>query len=272
MNRAFLLIFTFLLVAFSSIIYIPQSYGQIETQEPEVKPKPDPVTLTDKGLSKGMAFNLSVNNFGFSGGANYRHVIGPMTELTANLKFGSVRDPSEQTFTTFFGQQIIPNKFRRGIAIPLTVGLKRRIFAHAIEDNFRLYVSGDGGAAFTLLIPYFEDQNGDGIRNLGRQFFGEQDAVVEPVNDFFQGWSDANMEIGTTGNIAIGADFGDEFSRIISLEFGFNFFFYPQGIQVLEPNRFDPNSSANNIRIIDANPPKKFFATPQISLMFGGMW
>jgi len=272
MNNTFFLRYIFLVIISINLLLVSNVHGQIVTQEPEVKARPEPQTLTDEGLSKGLAFNLAVNNFGFSGGANYRHVIGPMTELIANLKFGSVRDPSEQTFTTFFGQQIIPNKFRRGIAIPLTVGIKRRIFAHAVEDNFRLYVSGDGGPAFTLLIPYFDDQNGDGIRNLGRQFFGQADAVVEPVNDFFQGWSDANMEIGTTGNISVGADFGDKFSKFVTLEFGLNFFYYPQGIQILEPNRFDPNSSPNNIQIIPANPPKKFFATPQISLMFGGMW
>jgi len=255
------------------IVMSSAALAQDTLREPPVKPKPDPVTLYEKGFKRGMAFNLSVNNFGFIGAAHYRQVIGPMTQLVADLKFGPIRDPSEQTFQSIFGQQIIPNKFRRGIAIPLTVGIKRRIFAHAIEDNFRLYVKGAGGPSFTLLIPYFQDFNGDKIRNLGREFFGDADFPVEPVNDFFQGWGDAETEWGFNGDIAIGVDFGDNFSRISTVEFGFDFFFYPQGLQILEPKRFDPNNSTPANPVIEPfNDDKKFFATPQISLIFGGMW
>jgi len=267
---------TFILIHFALILSLTLSlntllYAQDDWDEPEVKPKPQPETLTSKGLSKGMAFSLSVNNFGFTGAAHYRHVVGPMTEIIANLKFGAVRDPSEQTFQSVFGQQIIPNKFRRGIAIPLTIGVKQRIFARNIEDNFRLYVSGAGGPALTLLIPYFEDLNGDGLRNLGRPFFGPQDAIVEPVNDFFQGWDDLTTELGINGDIAIGVDFGDNFARISTIELGFDFFFYPQGIQILEPNKLVENDMG---QIVTApfNDDKKFFGTPQITLMFGGMW
>ena len=266
-STAFFSIILTIIIANSPII------AQDTLREPSVKPKPEPVTLADKGLKRGMAFNLSVNNFGFIGAAQYRQVIGPMTQLVADLKFGPIRDPSEQTFQSVFGQQIIPNKFRRGITIPLTVGIKRRIFAHAIEDNFRLYVKGAGGPSFTLLIPYFEDLNNDKIRNLGRNFFGDADFPVEPVNDFFQGWGDAETEWGINGDIAIGVDFGDNFSRISTVEFGFDFFFYPQGLQILEPNRFNPDTNTpSNPEIIPFNDDKKFFATPQISLIFGGMW
>lgn len=256
-----------------TIFTATSAFPQDTSLEPKVKPKPEPVTLSDKGLKRGMGFNLAVNNFGFVGAAHYRQVIAPMTQLVANLKFGPIRDPSEQTFQSIFGQQIIPNKFRRGIAIPLTLGIKRRIFAHAIEDNFRLYVKGAGGPSFTLLIPYFEDLNNDKIRNLGRNFFGEADFPVEPVNDFFQGWGDAETEWGINGDIAVGVDFGDNFSRISTVEFGFDFFFYPQGLQILEPRRFDPEvSTPSNPEFESFNDDKKFFATPQISLIFGGMW
>jgi len=106
--------------------------GQIE--EPDVvKPEITKTPLTE-GLLNGLGFNVLVNNFGFGIGGEYRRVVGPDLEATAIIRITGIRDASEQTFTdVFFGQQVIPNKFQRGLGFPFHLGLRKRLFANQVR-------------------------------------------------------------------------------------------------------------------------------------------
>ena len=252
--------------------------------EPEKIPQPEPKTLLGEGFRNGMGFNIMVNNFGVSLGAQYRHIIGPKSQMYGNFSITGIRNVDEQTFVNFFGQQIIPNKFRRVISMPLTIGFRRRFFAGAVDDNFRFYLGAGAGPAFTITAPYFQDIYGEPPAGPGS---GVGDQVrnqniffpAEPVNDIFQGWDEAETLWGANGEFLIGVDFGEDFERLSTIQFGFKFFYYPQGIQILEPRRINVDATINNIRqnINDIvyepfNDKQFFFGTPHITLVFGRMW
>ena len=132
-----------------------------------------------------------------------------------------------------------------------------------------------GVAAFTY--PYFEDINNNGYREQFVDFF-------EPVNDIFTGWSDGLWHLGAAGELKLGVDIGRNATRLNSIEFGYYFYYFPDGIQIMMPNQpiFNPNAApGQNPFIVDPNgdlvlepffSPQKFFGTPQITFTFGWLW
>jgi len=242
-----------------------------QTQEPDVMPLPQPKTPLGQGKHNALGVELFINNFGFGVGAHYARMLGPFTELTFNTGITGIRDVSEQNFQDFFtGQQIIPNKYNRVLGFPFMLGLKRRLFAQQIDDNFRFYVSGAGGPALAFIYPYFKDFDENGLRNI---YAVGNFPALEPVNDFFSGWKDGSTKWGIAGDFKIGVDIGENFSKLTSIEFGYMFYYFSGGIQVMEPQRavrFNDNGIP-----IETEPffdKQKYFGTPQISLTFGGMW
>lgn len=258
------------------VLSAESTYAQ--TQEPEVMELPEPRTPLSEGKNNALGFEIVINNFGFGIGGHYAKVLGPFTELTFSAGITGIRDVSEQTYTDpFFGQQIIPNKYNRAMAFPMTVGLKRRFFARKISDNFRFFMAGSGGPVMAFVYPYFNDTDGSGFRNVID--LGGGALRLERVNDFFSGWKDGETQWGVTGNFRIGVDIGDNFARLTTVEFGYLFYYFEQGIQMMEPYR----PVVNNQGEVLVNPDgswvrepffddQKYFGTPQISLTFGGMW
>lgn len=246
--------------------------AQLPTNEPEVIPLPQPESPYGKGYRNGLGVELFINNFGFGIGGQYRRLVGPMTNLTLSLDITGVRDVSEQTFQTYFGQQIVPNKYSRVLVFPMTIGVKKRFFARQISDNFRFYGSLSGGGALAFIYPYFKDTNNNGYRDNTIQLY-------EPVNDFFQGWKNGETQWGLTGQAMLGVDFGSNFSKLSAVEFGFNFYYFGKGIQMMEPNkpvvnndgspRYNPDGSIVMQHFHDK---QKYFGTPQITFIFGGLW
>lgn len=236
------------------IVSIQHVYSQ-ERFEPDVIPPDDPITFSDVDFRNGLGFSFQLHNFGAGLGGQYRRVLGPLTEGVFEFQITSLKDETEQSFN-FFGQQIIPNKFNRVLTAPLMFGLKHRIFSEALADNFRVFVQGMAGPAFTFVYPYFDDFEGRGYRE--GQF----------PNDIFQGWSDGYTTWGTAGHASLGIDFGDNFSKIQTVKFGYYFFYYAEGIQVMEPE-VNPQLAEPGATGAD---PIYFFASPKISFVFGGMW
>jgi hypothetical protein len=76
------------------------------------------------------------------------------------------------------------------------------------------------------------------------------------------------------GQFTINADFGTEFKSIQSLKLGYYAQFYPQGIQVMEPVQVlayvEP--PVNAYAVIKGSPKQKYFGSPMITLVLGGMW
>ncbi len=243
--------------------------------EPEVLQIPRNISALDENYSSGFGFNFLMNNFGFGTGMEFRRVIAPQSEIMASLRITSLRDPSEQTFTdVFFGQQVVPNKYQRALAFPLMLGLRQRVFADTINDDYRFFLSASLGPAASFSYPYFNDINNNGFRE---QFQG----FVEPINDFFTGWSDGSWQWGGAGEIKVAVDIGSNFSRLSSIEFGYFFYYFPDSIQLMMPNQpvlrqnvgpgqsqfiFDDNGELVLEPFYD---PQSFFGSPQITFTFG---
>ncbi len=264
-------------LGFSLLFGVTTAWAQ--TQEPEVIPLPEPKTPLSEGKHNTLGFEVMINNFGFGVGGHYSRVLGPFTQLTFETGITGIRDVSEQTFTDpFFGQQIIPNKYKRAMAFPFMLGLKRRFFARKISDNFRFFVAGSGGPVMAFVYPYFKDSNGNGFRD---NFINTDTGVrqTERVNDFFSGWKNGDTKWGVAGEFKVGVDIGENFSNLTTVEFGYYFYYFDQGIQMMEPYRpvvneqgqirFNPDGSIVREPFFDA---QKYYGTPQITLTFGGMW
>jgi len=274
--------FPFLLVLILILIgsvNVHQAWAQL--QEPEVAPEPDPRTPHGQGLDHRWGINVHLNNFGFGLTGEYARVLGPFTELTIKTGVTGLRDGSEQTFQDFFtGRNIIPNKFNRALGFPILAGIKRRVFANSVADNFRFFTSASVGPSFAFVYPYLDDQDGNGFRT--SQVIDGFLVPIEPINDFFSGWSEGSFEFGGTGEFKIGVDFGEEFNRQFTIEFGYFFYYYPDGIQMLEPGKAARNENGQLLidpqtgRTIASDEPgfddQKFFGSPQLSFTFGGFW
>lgn len=246
------------------------TFGQLK--EPDVIELPDPKTPLDEGFRNSLSVDVILNNFGFGIGGSYTRVVGPFTQLSFQTGITGIRDVSEQNFQNFFtGQQIIPNKYKRGFGFPFLFGLKQRLFASQIDDSFRLFVAGSVGPSLAFVYPYIKDTDGNGFRTF--QVTADGFLVpVEPVNDFFSGWGNGDWEWGFNGELKIGVDLGSSFASQTTVEFGYFFYYFKQGLQIMEPRKpvYD-----NQGQIVDTEPffpAQKYFGTPIIKLSFGGMW
>lgn len=248
--------------------------------EPEIQSIESPKNLYDEGYKIGLGFSFSLNDFGFGVGTQLRKGLGPYTEGLLNIKIAGLRDPSEQTYIDYyFGNRTIPSKYKRVVTFPITVGLKRRVFARQISDNFRVHTSMSIGPALALTTPYFKEnsRSENGFRESNTQQF----SVYEPVLDIFQGLKYSETKWGWTGDLVLGIDFGDNFARLQTFQFGYSFYYFNQGIQILEP--FQPVRTANGGYIDNdgdfiadqfekANDPTDYFGSAQITFIFGWMW
>lgn len=258
--------------------------------EPEVQGVDAARNLFDEGYKTGIGFSFNLNDFGFGAGVQLRKGLNPYTEGLLNFKIAGLRDPSEQTYIDFyFGNRTIPSKYKRVVTFPLTVGLKRRLFANQISDNFRFHTSIVIGPTFALTTPYFQDYNNNGYRESNTSQFAE----FEPVQDIFRGLKDAETQWGWTGDVVLGIDFGDNFAKLQSFQFGYTFNYFRDGMQILEPYRpnindagqiidnngngvleLDPNNDGlfDDSELLKANDATKFFGSAQITFIFGWMW
>ncbi|MEQ9308133.1 MAG: hypothetical protein RLN90_01685 [Balneolaceae bacterium] len=250
--------------------------------EPEIQSIEAPKNLFDEGYKTGFGFSFNLNDFGFGVGTQFRKGLGSYTEGTLNFKIAGLRDPSEQTYIDyFFGGRTIPSKYKRVVTFPVTVGLKRRVFARQISDNFRVHTAMSFGPTLALTTPYFKETS---ISENGfRESDTRQFSVYEPVLDIFQGLKDAETQWGWTGDIVLGIDFGNNFARLQTFQFGYTFNYFKDGIQILEPFRpirdengnykdTDGNFIVDDDGLEKANDPTDYFGSAQVTFIFGWMW
>lgn len=243
---------------------LAQSSGDIE---PEIRSPEEPRSPLDEDKRYGATVDLLLTNHGFSLGGQFLRVLDHNTELLLRARIGTLKDSREQTFF-FFGQEVIPNKFNRVLNFPVMAGARQRLLARYIDDNFRVYASGLAGVSFSFVYPYFED----------RSFPTPDDPPAQVqlpnsrINDVFQGWGDGEWEMGYAAQIGLGVDFGTSFSRITSLEFGLMAQYYPDRIQIMEPNSLVFENSQPNIERGGGFDSQDLFLTPTITVKFGGMW
>lgn len=244
--------------------------------EPELAEQESPLTHSDFGIRNGMGFRLQLNNFGFGIGGEYRRVLSRYTKGLLEFQISSIRDESEQTFQSYWGYTVIPNKYNRVMVFPVMLGVSRRMFAQHLSDDFRLFVQASGGPTPAFVYPYYDHDR----FNLG--FRPQFEGLSQQNYDVFQGWGDGEFIFGASGQLSIGANVGGDFGNIQSIRIGYFFHYYPQGIQVMEPFRPGQRFQEFNIDL----PPEQqapgvlepaadkqyFFGTPHITLVFGGMW
>lgn len=245
--------------------------------EPEVEGYDISRNLYDEGFRSGLGFRIGLNDFGLQLGAQYRRALRPYTEALVSLSVSGVRDPSEQTYIDYyFGNRVVPSKYKRVLSTPLTLGIKQRFFPDQITDNFRVHGSVSLGGAMMFALPYFEDYNSNGFREANINEF----AIYEPVNDVFEGWNQLETELAFTGEWVLGIDFGENFAQLQSFQFGYTFYYMPNGIQIMEP--FKP--IRENGLIVDVNQDQvpdgyerandvvNYLGSVQITFVFGKMW
>jgi hypothetical protein len=243
---------------------IPATAQIRESIEPPGLPPAKAKTAYQEGLRTGWMGNIVLTDNGFAVGTEIRKISGPFTELLVSLEAGGLRDPREQIFNSFYFGQITPNKYKRVASMPLNIGLRQRLFADAFDDNFRLNVVMQAGPTLAFSYPYFEDRDGNGIRD-----------TDEFYNDVFKGWKDGEFQLGGAGKAAITIDFGDRFKRVSSFQFGYQLQYFPDGIQIMQPNAyqvvFGPGGFPE-LEVIKGASKESFFGSPVISLSFGRFW
>ena len=268
LSRRFLVAFTLFMLS-GGLFWCsePLNAQNSPSIEPEIRNPSAPEGPLDYDKRYGATVNIGLTNYGFALGGQFIRVLDNSTELMLKAQIGTLKDSREQSFF-FFGQEIIPNKYNRVMNFPVMAGLRQRLLANAIDDSFRIYASGLAGMSFSFVYPYFED----------RPFpqAGDPPAQVQlpdsRINDVFQGWGDGDWEIGYSGQIGLGVDFGDSFGRITNLEFGLLAQYYPDGIQIMEPNRLVFEGNQPNVERGEGFDAQTLFLTPTITLKFGGMW
>jgi hypothetical protein len=270
----------FPVIVFALLLSVFADIAEAQIKEPDVIEKPDPKTPQSEGYHNAIGFDVVVNNFGFGIGGTIGRMVAPYTELTFRTGITGIRDASEQNFQSFLtGQQIIPNKYKRAFGFPFMLGIKQRLFARQIDDNLRFFISGGGGPALAFTYPYIRDNNNaNGFRDF-QVTPGGFLAPVERVNDFFSGWSEGESKWGYSGAIKLGVDLGSKFKSRTTIEFGYFFYYFTEGLQIMEPYKpFGYNSEGEPIEFNnqgERNPffdAQKYFGTPQIKFTFGGMW
>ena len=187
-------------------------------------------TLTEDGLGAGLAGRLRLTDD---------------LSLTAEVSAGAVRDAREQRFFVgFFGETVTPLKRSYAVLVPLQVGVERRLFRAAVEDNFRPFVALAAGPTLAVQWPYFRDLDGNGVRDSSEVRLGATG-----------GLADAEPRLGVGGALAVGAYFGRGRRAVQGLRLGFTLHYFPVAVDLLE---LDPAVE---------RPSRTTFYTPTVSFL-----
>jgi len=263
------------LLGLTAFLFLSTTNLSAQFGEPDVRSKEVPKNLFDEGYKSGFGFLFGANDFGFGVGGQFRRVLNRYTEAHFTFKINGLKDAREQTFIDyFFGTKTVPDKYKRVISFPLAIGIKRRFLASQISDNFRLYGTISSGPVFAFSYPYFNDNNNNGFRENDTQLYN----TFEQTNDIFTGWSSGDWHLGLTGGAQIGIDFSSNFANLQSFQFGYNFYYFDNGLQILEPakplkdqNGF-PRYDGAQLQTTTSYEPKKYYGSAQLTFIFGWMW
>lgn len=262
----------FCAVLFLGCFMLPAVASSQIWQEPQVEESDDVRTPYQMGARIGWGFDITIDNFGFGIGTQYKYMLSNQSEFTITAQLSSLRDLSEQSFQSFY-TEVIPNKYQRVISYPLLFGYKQRVLSDYIYDNFRIFVSGAAGPSFAFAYPYFDDVDGNGLRTPSPEL-----GPYEEYYDVFMGWSEGSQKFGYAGELMLNFDFGDNNKSYTSIRLGYMFHYFSDGIQVMEPFRYKTNERGQIL--VDENGPvlekaadkQNFFGSPAFHITFGGLW
>jgi hypothetical protein len=203
--------------------------------------------LASADHDSGFGISVLLTNYGFAFGGMVRLGIAPNTSFVADASLGTARDEREQEFFIGpFGETITLFKRNHFLMMPLNLGLEQRLFAVAIEDDFRPFLQTSFGPVIGYQWPYFDDLNQNGIRESG-----------EPRRGFFD-LSDGEFRLGLGGALALGAYFG-EGQRAVGVRIGYSAQYFFEAVDLLE------------LRAEIDGPSRQYFGTPTVSLHLMGL-
>ena len=188
------------------------------------------------------ALVLVLTEYGFGVGGSVRARLTDDVSFVAELSAGAGRDEREQSFIGFFGERVTPFKRNYVALVPLQVGLERRLFRRAVEDNFRPFVHATVGPTFALQWPYFDDVDGDGRLDGSEETLGP-----------LAGLDAGSPRVGVGGVLAVGAFFGRGRRTTQAIRFGVQGTYFPIEIDLLE------------LRPDVEQPSRQTFVTPVVS-------
>ena len=189
---------------------------------------------------------LLLTEYGFGLGGTLRHTAGPTTAVVLEGGLTAGKDEREQQFFVgFFGDTVVPFKRHYVVMAPLHAGVEQRLFADAIEANFRPFVQATAGPTLAYQWPYFDDANDNGVRDEG-----------EPRLGYLDGLAQGEGRIGVGGTLAVGAWLGRSRRSAQGVRFGYagSYFFEPVELLELDPGVEGPS--------------RRFFGTPVVSFHF----
>lgn len=255
-----------------SCLLAPTSYAQVWIQ-PEVNSQSELKTPYEKGVRYGWGFDLTLDNYGFGIGTQFFYKLNSQSEIMVHTQLSALRDITEQSFQTFYSQ-VVPNKYNRVLTYPIFAGYKQRILSNYIYDNFRIYLSTAIGPSLAYVYPYFNDVDGNGIRTPDIQL-----GPYEEYYDVLGGLSEGDQLLGTGGELMLSFDIGSSTSSFTSIRLGYVFHYYSEGIQIMEPNKYEINDRGQIIAnpdgtpsIVPANDKQYYFGSPAFHITFGGLW
>jgi hypothetical protein len=199
----------------------------------------------------GEGLQVQLTNSGFGLGAYLNRAVSPTLSFQLDGSIGAGKDEREARFFRF-GSSFVPGKANYLLMMPIQAGFSRRMFRHAIEDNFRPFVQMTTGPTVGWQYPYFKDCDGTG--NLNEEFECE-DGGTERVYGFFEAFPKGDLRMGVGATIAIGAYFGESERMTQGIRIGYALHYFFDGVQLME-------------RRIEETP-RRIIGSPTITLTFG---
>jgi len=210
------------------------------------QPVPVLTDTTAPRYGSGAAAAVHLTEYGFGVGGLYRARLSADYSFLVEARLGAGKDEREQAFFVgLFGETVVPFKRNYVLLLPLHVGVERRLFREAIEDNFRPYVQATAGPTFAYQWPYFRDEDGSGTREEGEE-------RLSP----WAGLGDGEGRVGVGGTLAVGAWLGRGRQSAQGVRFGFSGSYFFREVELLEE---DPEVE---------DPSRRFFGTPVVSFHF----
>jgi hypothetical protein len=212
---------------------------------------------TSQERSGSVGFELSLTNSGFGFGGYFRDSLSVHWALILEASIGSGKDEREVAFFNRFGQKSVPGKANYLIVAPVQLGMQRRLFSDAIEDNFRPFFQASIGPTLAWEHPYFFDCNGDGAFDVRIDCNGDGVIGADEGDErlsVYRSLSRGHALLGLGGTISFGSYFGHGKRGARGFRVGYTFNYYPTGTSLLE---------------VDINDPRRYFGTPSVAVFFG---
>lgn len=200
-----------------------------------------PKTVINYGNNVGMAINLNNSGFGLNG--FWSKSLPKHKALIVEAMLKAEKDEKEEKYFDWWGNSYIPGKLNYMLALPIQVGIQKRLFAEDIDDNFRPYVQAAAGPTFAWVSPYFSDVNKDGTWQYTERIYDSISAIPR-----------GKPTMGLAGGLGVGAQFGRTRRSMQALRVGVDFQYFPNAVQLMETN---------------VQEARQLFVTPSISIIFG---